>query len=381
MPIFTGEVDALGAPHGKGLMTYEDGSEYCGYFSHGARHGFGDQQWAMTGRRYVGHWKADLMHGKGIFYFQPLNGQGKVVEKYEGFLEEGRFHGYGQRTWLWSADGEVLEYKGMFRDGLMSGRGLLKCPDFVYDGDFSKGLRHGRGTCTYADGSVYHGDWVAGLREGRGMLSWDHGAYVYDGEWTDDEFAGMGRLYNANGYMYEGGFSKGKVDGDGCMMNVHGKFCILASFCKGQICGWTRVYNNDTSAMSVVHCQEGHADGFSIFGKPSTFNPVAKDSERILVWMGRIEEGGRESQYRLEARKLRVLQERLASKGCSDLKDGDYFESSLFPGAGMVVLPDGNKYVGGLEKGVPHGFGTVVSPLGVTVQCGLFHNGVFTSTH
>ena len=40
-----------------------------------------------------------------------------------------------------------------------------------YVGQWARGLRHGQGACTGADGSVYEGAWEQGRREGHGVLT------------------------------------------------------------------------------------------------------------------------------------------------------------------------------------------------------------------
>jgi hypothetical protein len=38
-----------------------------------------------------------------------------------------------------------------------------------------RGEKHGRGTCTYIDGSVYIGEFVNGLRNGQGEMKFSNG--------------------------------------------------------------------------------------------------------------------------------------------------------------------------------------------------------------
>ena len=55
-----------------------------------------------------------------------------------------------------------------------------------YDGGLNgEGMREGRGVCYYVNGDVYEGDWVKDKRHGRGKLSQaDGGEYV--GEFRKD---------------------------------------------------------------------------------------------------------------------------------------------------------------------------------------------------
>jgi hypothetical protein len=53
-------------PHGRGKLTYADGSVYDGLFSHGSRHGHGRMTWQQDGRWYLGEWVDDQRNGLGI---------------------------------------------------------------------------------------------------------------------------------------------------------------------------------------------------------------------------------------------------------------------------------------------------------------------------
>lgn len=38
---------------------------------------------------------------------------------------------------------DIGRYQGKWKDGLYDGKGFLKWTDFVYKGEFKKGLKHG----------------------------------------------------------------------------------------------------------------------------------------------------------------------------------------------------------------------------------------------
>ncbi len=105
-----------------------------------------------------------------------------------------------------------------------------------YDGKYRKGMRHGRGTCVWPDGSKYvgmwkfdtmngkgvftkdgykyDGYWQNGMKNGRGTLTFPDGSY-YTGSFKDDQFHGFGVLKLADGSTHEGNFKNGKSDGFG----------------------------------------------------------------------------------------------------------------------------------------------------------------------
>jgi hypothetical protein len=82
-------------------------------------------------------------------------------------------------------------YEGKCTNGLADGKGLAIGVD-KYRGKFRDGYPHGKGTYTYADGSVYKGEFVMGRREGRGVYEQivDGKKHIKDGYWKDDTFIG-----------------------------------------------------------------------------------------------------------------------------------------------------------------------------------------------
>ena len=54
-PSYEGEVDETGLSHGKGKMTFLDGSTYEGDFVHGLSDGFGILK-SPNGESYEGNW-------------------------------------------------------------------------------------------------------------------------------------------------------------------------------------------------------------------------------------------------------------------------------------------------------------------------------------
>lgn len=53
--------------HGKGVMTYGDGSRYEGDFKYGKKSGRGSRFFA-SGDRYIGEFDKNVMHGTGVYY-------------------------------------------------------------------------------------------------------------------------------------------------------------------------------------------------------------------------------------------------------------------------------------------------------------------------
>lgn len=111
-----------------------------GEFHHGKRHGRG-LQLSADGSRYEGHFCDDLMHGQGCYTHTAGSDRGSIDASDE-----------------------------------------LHAQWYVYDGDFQAGVKHGRGSLHYDDGSVYEGEFVSGRRHGWGSHTFADGM-VYVGEY------------------------------------------------------------------------------------------------------------------------------------------------------------------------------------------------------
>ena len=42
----------------------------------------------------------------------------------------------------------------------------------MYDGEFKKGMKHGKGKMTYPSGNYYDGEWLYDKKEGQGIMYW-----------------------------------------------------------------------------------------------------------------------------------------------------------------------------------------------------------------
>jgi hypothetical protein len=266
-----------GQPHGHGICTYADGSIYKGDWEHGLRHGHGtltlaDMEYVggfergqpagegtwnyEDGSRYTGELAAGAREGKGTLWMADASEftRGELVGKatYTGGWAQDSFEGYGQ---LRSEDG-LVSYDGGFHGGLRHGSGVMRSrgsrgasPE-VYDGQWQRGRRHGRGRCTYADGSVYEGEWMSSQCNGWGEKTERDGALyagkwvggvrcgegkwvaggppgvkirkeVYQGQWLGNLRHGNGRCEWPSGTVYEGEWWEGFRHGVGRLSQPH----------------------------------------------------------------------------------------------------------------------------------------------------------------
>ena len=118
--------------------------------------------------------------------------------RYEGSWCHGIIHGHGKYQWPIDCGGCV--YEGDFKKNEKHGKGIMRQADgsLWYDGEYKQGVPHGYGTLYYPNGAIYQGSWKDGKRDGTGTYRYCNG-YVYRGEWTQDKKNGNGRMICANG--------------------------------------------------------------------------------------------------------------------------------------------------------------------------------------
>ncbi|POM71815.1 Radial spoke protein 1 [Phytophthora palmivora] len=183
-----------GSIHRRGRLKYSTGDIYDGEWVDGKRHGQGVVTFG-SGGSYTGEFANNLYEGFGILrlpkFQHPLTKQWIRGEKYEGEFLRGLKHGRG--TWQTRSGDQ-------------------------YDGDLKQGLYDGKGVCVYgASGDVYDGDFVRGQRHGHGELRFRNGS-IYSGSFRLDKFHGFGRMaYGPGGIhgLYVGEFVDGKRHGQG----------------------------------------------------------------------------------------------------------------------------------------------------------------------
>lgn len=84
------------------------------------------------------------------------------------------------------------EYTGDCKKGMADGEGKAKGQD-TYEGEFKKGVPHGMGTYSWANGNVYTGEFKKGLKDGKGKLLIQlPGGQTKEqiGFWSEDEYIG-----------------------------------------------------------------------------------------------------------------------------------------------------------------------------------------------
>ena len=184
---YSGEKNAQGQPHGKGIMHYKNGDIYNGEWQNGKRHGIGTM--TSGSRTYNGQWKNDQ--------FVKASDTGIDKKHYP--------------------DGS--DYTGDLVNGKRHGRGTMKFFNGnIYSGEWENDIISGKGTFTYKNGDKYVGEYKYGKRSGKGTFTFVNGS-SYTGEWANDHYSGHGRFVFKNGNIYDGEWQGGKRNGIGTFTN------------------------------------------------------------------------------------------------------------------------------------------------------------------
>ena len=127
------------------------------------------------------------------------------------------------------------EYYGNFKNGEFHGKGRLEIPisflaKSIYDGNFDRGIRSGRGTHWNGKGNLYIGQWKDDKRNGQGssfigLSEWrenEHSEFWrkettenYSGSFLNDFYHGEGTYRWADGKKYVGKFFANEKHGHG----------------------------------------------------------------------------------------------------------------------------------------------------------------------
>lgn len=143
--------------------------------------------------------------------------------------ETTELNGYHTKAW---PDGK--SYQGNFLKGMRHGKGVIKYPDgAMYDGEWKDDLRDGYGKYIYADGTSFQGEWKRGCRHGKGICVYSDGN-TYEGDWVDSVPHGQGKCSFAQGGVYAGSFEQGKMHGFGTLRASDGSILFQGEWKDGE---------------------------------------------------------------------------------------------------------------------------------------------------
>ena len=185
-------------PSGVGSFHFPNGDVYYGQMLAGKAEGKGQARYvypdaaaagtqkpqgSLSHQVYVGRWRAGRRDGLGQLTYADRS-------CYTGDWRRGDRHGLGIFTASLpsaasppqsasASSSSLYEYEGDWANDRPNGRGVLRCGQFVYEGELSVGLMHGSGRIQWQNGDSYSGMWRRGRREGSGhFLSAEDHAYT-----------------------------------------------------------------------------------------------------------------------------------------------------------------------------------------------------------
>ena len=220
------------------------------------------------------------------------------------------------------ADGAI--YRGAMRGSSLHGKGEYVSKSFKYEGEFSDGLK-----------------------QGRGVYAWDNGDR-YDGKFTNDRPDGNGKYHFANGDSYEGEVRAGIIVGRGTYSSKNGDV-FEGSFASGKPQG-VGVYRFASGDRYEGEMDQGRLQGRGRY--------IAKSGDRI------------ESTF---------LDGKAQGLGTYTFSNGDRYEGEIIGGAltgqGVYYYKSGLKYEGEVRGGQPQGKGVFWFQDGSRFE-GQFDNGL-----
>ena len=212
---YVGEFDGKGKRSGNGVIVYKDGRKYDGQWLDGKRHGHGVLTYPVNDTRYEGSWVNDVKQGKGKMTFKIDD----ESSSYDGDWVDNKMHGKG--TMLWFIDGkQENSYEGDWADSNMQGKGVfIKTDGVQYMGRFVEDELEGAGTvmipnvgvckgifhedemiddwtCVYDNGDRYIGEMKNANRNGRGTMTYADGT-IDRGRWLGDTLVRDSRIRSA----------------------------------------------------------------------------------------------------------------------------------------------------------------------------------------
>ena len=209
------DVGNAGKPHGRGKMTFPDGSTYEGDFDDGEPHGEGKMTFS-DGSTREGVWRKGSMHDKGakVTYCIGKLGGLRSVE-----VGGKMIYSFGLDTYIYEAlnvrsskitypSGDV--YEGRVRIVKKWARGLVQADETgrgkSFDVLWYQWEPDGEGKMIYFDGSTYEGRWDCGSRSGKGS---------YTGVWKEGipSDTGFSLWRRAPGYHFGNEWYKSNIDG------------------------------------------------------------------------------------------------------------------------------------------------------------------------
>ena len=162
---------------------------------------------------------------EGEFSFGEPNNNGKMeycIDEipyiYFGQFSNGLKHGKGN---LSTKDSNKFNYDGEWANDKYEGYGTLFNYGEKYIGNFKNGVKYGKGTLYLKNGDIIEGDFFNGkIKKGKIMFKNED---EYCGSFVDGKMAGKGIYKYKNGDIYDGYFENDSFNGEGKLTKVDGE--------------------------------------------------------------------------------------------------------------------------------------------------------------
>jgi hypothetical protein len=199
---------------GRGTAYYYDKEKYFGtWYDNNRIYNREGRIFSGNGTKYDGEWKNNLKEGKGTMYYGDSC-------SYEGEWKHDYKCGRGVFTWKDNSNiNNVVIYNGDFFKGLRDGRGSISYSDSTcheekkYFGEWKQDKKHGNGSMIYWNKAEYIGNWADDQRHGKGVYIRHINAKQsekYDGEWVNGKKCGRGIWYYPDKSKFDGIWKNGK---------------------------------------------------------------------------------------------------------------------------------------------------------------------------
>jgi hypothetical protein len=330
-----------GDANGKALLTYANGTLYEGDLAHnGKRHGYGICTYRCG--------KGKLYDGSPYQYGIDFQGDEGFI--YEGEWQRNKRHGKGI---LKNAKGEVVA-DGTWENNKLK-TGYLTATDVYFLN--SKGVKDYH--FSYLDNEKiplgYKGQ-IENYIACKGKFQFPDGN-VYEGDWKNDKFNGKGKLKLADGSIYEGIFKDHQLHGHGKHISINGT-TYEGEYKNGSFDGVGKV----TSDNGNIY--EGFFNNNRMHGKgkfswangdiyEGDWKENKKNGEGKMIWAnGEFYEGNFVDNVRVGAGRMYWPN--------GDVYNGEW-KNDVRDGQGKFTQPDGSVYDGEWKDGIRNGQGKYIS--------------------
>eukprot|EP01126_Amoeba_proteus_P029486 TRINITY_DN2908_c0_g1_i7.p1 TRINITY_DN2908_c0_g1~~TRINITY_DN2908_c0_g1_i7.p1 ORF type:complete len:682 (-),score=128.01 TRINITY_DN2908_c0_g1_i7:199-2244(-) len=243
-----------GIKSGRGCFIYSDESCYVGEVENGMRHGMGKMTYSGN-TSYEGSWVYDLHEGFGRKTYEDES-------VYEGYFDKGNRHGHGKM--IYAKDGI---YDGEWENDRRHGEGCLTDKEGnVCTGAWVHDKLHGHVVINYFNHSKFEGMMIHGFKEkGKYTGGATDPITSYEGEWSKGLIHGKGTLTLSCGITYKGSFEYGTVTGD-CTITYANGITTHATLQHDRLDGKLvmNLLSNETSTGIIVSNTLMNDSGFTL---------------------------------------------------------------------------------------------------------------------